>query len=123
MHANCLAEFHVVWHWRGSIMETRWYVGARSCIRCCDHARTIDNRSEALRPMVNILANDREIARWCRPPGLPDAIGEIKLTFPRSIRHALCSERLMITLVPERIVDAFIEPITTGGDGTAATRS
>ncbi len=52
------------------IMETRWYVGARSCIRRCDHALTIDNRSEALRPMVNILANDREITRWCRPTGL-----------------------------------------------------
>src|SRR5271165_5450467 len=24
MYADCLAEFHVVWHWRGSIMETRW---------------------------------------------------------------------------------------------------
>ena len=56
-------------------------------------------------------------------PGLPDAIGKIKLTLPPSIRYALCFERLMITLVPERIVDAFIEPIATGGGGTAATRS
>ena len=43
MHADCLAEFHVVWHWRGSITATRWYVGAGSCIRCCDPARAIDN--------------------------------------------------------------------------------
>ena len=33
-------------------------------------AGTIDNRSEALRPMVNILANDREITRLvCDQPG------------------------------------------------------
>ena len=56
-------------------------------------------------------------------PGLPDAIGEIKLTLPPSIRYALCSERLIITLVPERIADAFIEPITIGGGGTVTTPS
>jgi len=70
MHANCLAEFHVVRHWRGLIMGTRWYVGAGSCIRICHPARTIDNFSEALRMMVDILPNNREIARWCRPTRL-----------------------------------------------------
>src|SRR5271157_2747290 len=56
-------------------------------------------------------------------PGLPDAIGEIKLTLPPSIRYALCSERLIITLVPKCIADAFVEPIITGEGATAATRS
>ena len=58
-------------------------------------------------------------------PGLPDAIGEIKLALPPSIRYALCSERLIITLVlvPKCIADAFVEPIMTGGGGTAPTRS
>jgi len=54
-------------------------------------------------------------------PGFPDAIGEIKLTVPPSIRYALCSERLMITLVAERIVAPLIEPISTGARGTATT--
>jgi hypothetical protein len=56
-------------------------------------------------------------------PGFPDAIGEIKMTLPLSIRYALCSERLIITLVPERIADAFVEPIIAGEGATAATRS
>lgn len=47
-------------------------------------------------------------------PGLPDAIGETKLTFPPSIRYALCSERLMIILVPERTLEALIKPAVTG---------
>ena len=47
-------------------------------------------------------------------PGLPDAIGETKLTLPPSIRYALCSERLIITPVPERILDAPIKPMVTG---------
>ena len=70
MHANCLAEFHVVRHWRGFIMETTWYAGAGSCVGCCYPARTIDDRSEALRPMVDIFANDREIARRSCPSWL-----------------------------------------------------
>jgi hypothetical protein len=56
-------------------------------------------------------------------PGLPDAIGAIRLTLPRSTRYALCSERLMITLVPERIVYAFIELVSTGRGGAVTTRS
>jgi hypothetical protein len=70
MHANRLAEFHVVRHWRGLIIETAWYVGAGSCVGHGDPARTIDDRSEALRPMVDILANDREIALRSRPSWL-----------------------------------------------------
>ena len=70
MHANRLAEFHVVRHWRRLIMETTWYVAAGRCVGNCDPARTIDDRSEALRPMVDIFANDREIARWSRPSWL-----------------------------------------------------
>jgi len=54
-------------------------------------------------------------------PGFPDAIGEIKLTVPPSIRYALCSERLIITLVSDRIADAFIAPIMIGRGGTATT--
>jgi hypothetical protein len=56
-------------------------------------------------------------------PGLPDAIGAIRLILPRSSRYALCSERSMITLVPERIVYAFIELPSTGGGGVVTTRS
>jgi hypothetical protein len=56
-------------------------------------------------------------------PGLPEAIGEIKLTLPPSIKYALCSERLMITLVPERILDGLNEPMIIGEAGTATTRS
>src|SRR5260370_39228619 len=70
MHADRLAEFHVEWHWRGLIVGTRWYVGARSCIRICHPARTIDNLSEVLRMMVDILANNREVTRRCRPTWL-----------------------------------------------------
>jgi hypothetical protein len=55
MHAYCLAEFHVVQHWRGLLVETIWYISAGSCVGCCDPARTIDDRSEALRPMVDIF--------------------------------------------------------------------
>ena len=56
-------------------------------------------------------------------PGLPDAIGETKLTLPPSMRYALCSERLMITLVPQCIGAPLIEPISTGAGGTATTPS
>ena len=36
-------------------------------------------------------------------PGLPEAMGEIKVTLPRSTRYALCSERLIITHLSEAI--------------------
>jgi hypothetical protein len=41
MHADGRAELHVVRHWRGSILETRWYMGAGSCVRCGDPARPV----------------------------------------------------------------------------------
>src|SRR5260370_27065294 len=56
-------------------------------------------------------------------PGLPDAIGAIRLTFPPSTRYALCSERLMITLVPGRRVYASIELLSTGRGGAVTSRS
>jgi hypothetical protein len=55
-------------------------------------------------------------------PGLPDAIGAIRLTLPRSTRYALCSERLMITLVPGRIVYASNELLWIGS-GVVTSRS
>jgi hypothetical protein len=59
VHANRLAEFHVVRHWRGLIMETTRNVSAGSCVGYCDPAQTIDDRSETLRLMVDIFANDQ----------------------------------------------------------------
>ena len=46
MHANRLAEFHVVRHWRGLIMETAWYVGISNPNRH-GHER-VDSRGYAL---------------------------------------------------------------------------
>jgi hypothetical protein len=56
-------------------------------------------------------------------PGLPDAIGAIRLTLPPSTRYAHCSERLMITLVHGRRVYAFIKLLSTGRCGVATSRS
>jgi hypothetical protein len=70
MHANFLPEFHVVRHWCGSIVETTWDVGAGSCVGGSDPTQTIDDRSEALRPMVDIFTNDGEITRRSRPSWL-----------------------------------------------------
>ena len=55
-------------------------------------------------------------------PGLPEAMGETKLTLASSTRYALCSERLMITLVPGPILDALMNPMETGEGGPAVTR-
>jgi hypothetical protein len=49
--------------------------------------------------MVDIFAYDREVTRGVDQPGLPEAMGAIKMTLPRSTRYTLCSERLIITLV------------------------
>ena len=54
-------------------------------------------------------------------PGLPEAMGEIKLTLAFSTRYALCSERLINTLVPGPILDALMNPMETDDGGTRVT--
>ena len=67
VHPNRRAEFHVVRHRRGSEMAAPGYVATGSCIRVDDSSGSIDDRSEASRMMVDILAENNEVARGCLP--------------------------------------------------------
>ena len=67
VHTNRRAEFHVVRHRRGSKWPPPGYMATGSCIRVDDSSGSIDDRSEASRMMVDILAENNEAARGCLP--------------------------------------------------------
>jgi hypothetical protein len=75
VHSDGLGEFHIVRHRGGAIMTTGRYVRPRSGTRVGDVARGVENGSEALRMMIDILVNNGEMTRGRRPAWLPGSNG------------------------------------------------